>query len=438
MQTYYVKLTTKSPLHIGNGEVYELINIFVDDGYLYYFNEYKLYQSLNSEQKREFLKIVSNPLRLINFYNNTCKNYIKNSYLTKIKLGSEKIEKEYKKLKEYKNMEIFTIYKDPNSFLPTIPGSSLKGALVTLLGIFQPNASHLRRKLKISDALILPSNQEPIEIGIAKRKYRESGKERFPIKVEVLKENISFIFKIDVGDNLFNWKKLKEDSFNFYKERLKKCFPEMLNEFLRGGRNSIFLKIGRFSGRCFIVDKVNKIPKTFVVYKNQRFGDVEIENISEKEYFSLLEEHRLFWNERIKGIKDRIRKILEDKERKEKEIKKIREKNEKLREQEIEEAKISNNIEFIEKILVKYSLDPKIEKLLKERVVRLKENKREEKNKGLEKQANQEFQRLVNKKGKKGCEKLKEKFIKKWNKEKNHKNLPTILKLINNAKKFKC
>ncbi len=63
---------------------------------------------------------------------------------------------------------------------------------------------------------------------------------------------------------------------------------------------------------------------------------------------------------------------------------------------------------------------------------------KEEKPKGLEKQANQEFQRLVNKKGKKGCEKLKEKFIKKWNKEKNHKNLPTILKLINNAKKFKC
>ncbi|MFZ2968136.1 MAG: RAMP superfamily CRISPR-associated protein [Sulfuricurvum sp.] len=59
MQTYKLKLTALTPIHIGTGEVYEPTNFVIDNGYLYEFDEIKFYKLLDTKSKKVFMDVVS-------------------------------------------------------------------------------------------------------------------------------------------------------------------------------------------------------------------------------------------------------------------------------------------------------------------------------------------------------------------------------------------
>jgi len=70
MNTYYLKLTALTPVHIGTGESYEPTNFVIDDGKLYEFDEVLFYRGLSDVDKRAFDSKLSDWLAIIDFYKN--------------------------------------------------------------------------------------------------------------------------------------------------------------------------------------------------------------------------------------------------------------------------------------------------------------------------------------------------------------------------------
>jgi len=68
LHTFYLKLTTLSPLHIGTGEVYEPTNFVIDDGKFFLFDEVLFYKSLNPSDKRVFEQKLNDWMKIIDFY----------------------------------------------------------------------------------------------------------------------------------------------------------------------------------------------------------------------------------------------------------------------------------------------------------------------------------------------------------------------------------
>ena len=144
LHNHKLKLTTISPVHIGDGEMYEPTNYFIDDGELYYFDDTTLISQLNQTQLNDLMKIVSQPdsyQQLQLFYKREdIREVAKNITLYRVKVSKD-IEKNYNtslgkvKQREAKGNDVFnsltinTTIKTSN--LPYIPGSSFKGSLKT-------------------------------------------------------------------------------------------------------------------------------------------------------------------------------------------------------------------------------------------------------------------------------------------------------------------
>ncbi len=144
LHNYKLKLTAISPIHIGNGELYEPTNYVIDEGQLYYFNDTTLISKLNTQQIKDLMNIVSKnnsyqELQLF-YKRKDIKNLAKNCSIYNVPVA-EDIEKNYNeslgrvRQKEGNNSEVFNALSiNPTiktSFMPYIPGSSFKGALKT-------------------------------------------------------------------------------------------------------------------------------------------------------------------------------------------------------------------------------------------------------------------------------------------------------------------
>lgn len=146
MQTLKVYLTPLSPIHIGCGEDFEPTNYVIKDNKLYSFEASKL--GLSEPQRTRLMRILkevdSNSLQDVQIFfseSDVIELAIENSYLTTS--VSTEIANEWKnKLgktaqikgngqKEFNALEIERNSYIPYSYFPYIPGSSVKGAIIT-------------------------------------------------------------------------------------------------------------------------------------------------------------------------------------------------------------------------------------------------------------------------------------------------------------------
>ena len=257
---YKIKATTLSPIHIGTSEVYEPVNYVIDNGYLYYFDEYKFIKYVDKKELAN-CKHFSEVYRFVK----QNKDIAKNIFQYKVKV-SKQIENLYRfvglpkknpKTNQYQKdkfgnfiynqMQILKHFKTNN--IPTIPGSSIKGSIKTF---FDENIS-------VSDTTLIKAN---LEIGFAQRVYKNrlnNTKRGIAPMVEVVSKDSEFEFSINVN----NLDKLILNANRFYsKDKFYKNFKE----------NSFLLRVGRFVGREFMI-KHPKPTKTFSVYKQNRFDD---------------------------------------------------------------------------------------------------------------------------------------------------------------------
>jgi len=111
--------------------------------------------------------------------------------------------------------------------------------------------------------------------------------------------------------------------------------------------------------------------------------------------------------------------------------------SEKNYKKEFEKVMNSNDINVLEKFLEKVKNEDK--QAVVEKIQNLKaeiEKKKEDKFKQINQKALQAFNEVKSKKGSKGFEKAKDKFIKKWSKEKENKGSVFVLNLLEEVKKL--
>jgi len=450
MEKYRLKLTALTPIHIGTGEVYEPTNFVIDNGYLYEFDEVLFYKSLDDSSKQNFNNSLDDLFRVISFYKKEENiQKAKDIYFDKVSITKE-LEKRYKNQfnkdgtfnKNQLNIE--KNYKTPNTYITTIPGSSIKGAMETFLHTFskpEVASNEIRQKLKVQDCLAVKVLSE---IGIAKRVHKNPSKEaksKIPINLEIMKEGSQFICTIDTHLDI---KSIIKKAQEFYTNKKR------INTYFNVANNSFVMRVGKFSGKPFVVYKpeniVNSYGKevaTHTLYGNKEFGWIQVEVIDDNEYEKLYTLYKNLHNEKILEIKNRQKDInsfienqLQQKKelQKQQELKKQRKLQEEQKQKEVDfkEAKESESVEFLEKFILKYASEDI--SFYKQRLEELKVKQKENKLQLIEENAQKMYNEAMKKKGSKGFDKARKNFIKKYSKKSEHKNSEFILGLVEKLK----
>jgi len=356
LKSYYLKLTTLTPVHIGTGESYEPTNFVIDSGKLYEFDEVLFYRGLSDMDKRDFDSKLSDWMAIIGFYKKHTR-YAKE--LAEFECAvTQSVESKYKTVtnkdgtRNENQFEIHKTYKNPNTHRAIIPGSSIKGMLDTILGIYsspEVASNEQRQALVVSDALLMEGG---VEIGYSYRVHKnpsKAEKNRIPQIVEVIKPGSSFILQLK---SKFNFDTIKTKVETYIGQREER--PQGAHTY----RNSFLARIGKYSGKPFMVyhirDGKNSFGKpvaTHTLYEkgNMPFGWVKFELIDETGYIGYLasieaEEKSAY--EAIKQRQAQVREKIEQdrKERLKREAEKRRAEEQRLRElaeqKEKEEAKL--------------------------------------------------------------------------------------------------
>lgn len=364
LNSYKLKLTALTPIHIGTGEVYEPSNFVINNGKLYEFDEVLFYQSLNALDKKALETKLNNWMQIIDFYKSKISEAIKIANFSCV--STSKVEEHYKKIKNEdgsKNNNQFHIsktFKNPNTHRAIIPGSSIKGMLDTVLKIYPAkiNENEPRQNLIISDALLLGGN---VEIGYSYRVHKNPTKEAkssIPQILEIIAPASSFICHIKTE---FSFEKLKELMKSYRKEREGDFFEE--------DNRSFVARVGKFCGKEYMVDdskyftnSYGKPIATHTIYETgaQSFGWIRFELISDEEYQNSLKDIKIQEESYFKELALRQKDLLEiientkkqaQKEIFDKEQKKLKE------EQELENAKKIKAEELSKMSPVKQSIE---------------------------------------------------------------------------------
>lgn len=284
--TFYLKLTAVSPIHIGTGESYEPTNFVIDNGKLYGFNEMLFYHSLNDLDKKSFNSKLADWMQIIDFYKEH-KDIAKSIARFECQV-SKKVEEKYNTKinkdgkRNVNQLEINTTFKNPNTHLPIIPGSSIKGMLDTILGIYPTKSSNeVRQSLIISDALMLEGS---LEVGYCYRKHKDPNKESknaIPQILEIIKPKSTFLLTIKT---IFSLDEIKE-KLNFYHSSRKDSKYVQKGDFF-------VLRIGKYNGKDFMVDSMRdaknsygKDIATHTLYEGELpFGWLSAQSLTEEEY----------------------------------------------------------------------------------------------------------------------------------------------------------
>ena len=292
LNTYHLKITTLSPLHIGTGEVYEPTNFVIDEGKLCLFDEILFYQSLNIADKKLFNQKINNWMNIIDFYRSKSKEA---KAVAKFECEvSKKVESTYKKLrnkdgsKKQNQFQIAETFKNPNTHRAVIAGSSLKGMLDTILKIYakKVKSNEPRQRLILSDAMLLEGKTE---IGYAYRKHKNPSKTArsdIPQMVEIIAKGSTFVLTITTEHN---FKKIQEMMKAYHKDRRDSKYTQSANSFVA--------RVGKFCGKEYMVDNgknvLNSYDKpiaTHTLYESgDGFGWIEMEQITKDEYSSAIE-----------------------------------------------------------------------------------------------------------------------------------------------------
>ena len=341
---FRLKITTLSPLHIGTGEVYEPTNFVIDNHYLYEFDEVLFLQALSLLDRQQFNQKLNDYMQIIDFYKNH-KDLAKKIAYHKTKV-SKKVEETYNKNRNKDNsknknlLEIQKTYKNPNTHKAVVLGSSLKGMFDTVFQIYPKKVreNDRRQELIISDFLMLHGDTQ---IGYSYRRHKNptaKARSKIPQIVEIIDVNSSFVGLLTT-----------QYSFEDIQYKMKEFFSANSrdNNFFQITKHSFVTRIGKFSGKAFMVDNgenvrnsYNKPVATHTLYEDDSpFGWIKIELIDEKEYHNAIEvidkKNKEYYNDlqlRQKEIKETISKKKEERLQN----KKKREEDKKLEQKELE------------------------------------------------------------------------------------------------------
>jgi len=350
LNSYKLKITALSPVHIGTGEVYEPTNYVINNNLFYLFDEVLFYKSLSALDKDSFnYKLnLRDYMQIIDFYKAHRQKAIEVAHFECD--ASTEVQKAYNKQKnedgtENENLlEIQTTFKNPNTYRAIIPGSSIKGMLNTALQIYPAKIkeNNIRQNLIVSDAILLSGG---VEIGRANRRDKKpdkKSKEGINPRIEVIKPKSEFVFSID---SKFTFEEIKRALGRFHAQRKGSRYKE--------SQNSFIARVGKNVGKEYVVDDGRNVTNTYgrpagtnFLYssdtlKDEQFGWIKIELISEDEYKESLEniqaqEREYFDNlkQKQKTLKEKIQKIEQDAKAKKEAAKAALEAEAKKKEQE--------------------------------------------------------------------------------------------------------
>ncbi len=316
LKQYKLKITALSPIHIGTGEVYEPTNYTIDENRLFLFDEILFYKSLSDEDKIKFNQQLDDYMQIIDFYKSRKDHAKKISYF-ECRVSND-IQNAYNKQKnkdgsKNKNqLEIERTFKNPNTFRPIIPGSSIKGMLNTALQIYPKKIkdNDIRQELILSDAILLNGS---VEIGRADRKHKNPSKQSkggIYQRVEVIKPNSEFILSIN---SRFTFDDLKTSLRRFHSQRINSRYEETNSSFIS--------RVGKNEGKEYVVDDGRNVLNSFKkpvsthflynsnTLKDEEFGWVKIELISDTEYEKALKEINLQEQSYYKNLEQKQSKL---------------------------------------------------------------------------------------------------------------------------------
>ena len=346
------KITTLSPLHIGNGKEYEInFNLLYQNGFYYLYNEFDIVKFFISKNIQITINFESLKQLIEKFQDEIVKS---NLHIKKIK-----------SLLKSKNRLLEHI---SSQNMPIVPGSSIKGAIRTAYidkmfknGEFDEDIKKLEaiedeisqvennkekakkkksfiikdinkkinnktknlfKNLKVSDSLTDFDTQVFKSINIKKvkkyQKYRDKKIEKISNLVEAIKPNQEFFVEIDFNKefedlvdicNSFYLQKYENEFENYFLDREK--FKKIKLQ-----KNQFLLNIGRFGGaELKTIEDVRSLPRTGanvdfetttrtyalekdiqdnIFFENSLlpFGWVLCEFIEDEEYDRLLKEFR--------------------------------------------------------------------------------------------------------------------------------------------------
>ena len=140
LETYKLRLTAISPIHIGNGDVFNPTEYTIVGNNLYIFDTFQFIKRLTEKERQELVKVSHNALQLQRFFKEHRKIAIEASHITIPTVPSIAKEFEEKLGKVVQNeggrdrnvlnrLEIKAHIRTTRQLY--IPGSSIKGALKT-------------------------------------------------------------------------------------------------------------------------------------------------------------------------------------------------------------------------------------------------------------------------------------------------------------------
>ena len=381
---YRFEIETITPVHIGTGEVYEPTNFVIDDGYLYEFDETLFVKSLPLVEKNAFNRTIvgGDYFQIIGFYKNHVE-YAKKIAYNKTPV-SKKVEETYKKslnkdgTRNKNQLEIQKTYKNPNTHMAVIPGSSIKGMLDTVFGIYTPKVkeNEPRQKLKVADALMFDGASQ---IAYSYRRHKDPNKAaRNPIPqiVEVISKNSKFVVTIETP---LEFEQILKKFKRYYEQTDRK------SGFFETTKNSFSARIGKFSGKPFMVDNGENVRNSYgksvathtLFEDNSPFGWVVFRRIDNEEFqqkLNIVEEKTQAYfeelNKRQKEILEKIHKQKKEakKAKAEKEERLLAEQKAKEEEERKKQEALANMSPFereLQKIFEKDPNTPKTTLLLK-------------------------------------------------------------------------
>ncbi len=284
MESFKIKITTLSPIHIGNGEDYEAINYVIKDNYFYSFDEFLVIEELyKNKEKVPTENQLLDMYLLVEFFKSK-RDFIidKNLFITKIQ-----IEKDIAKLYENPfgqsrndddsmnqmliHQHISTINPKNGKFLPYIPGSSIKGSLQTVLNLSIEDS----QKFKISDSIgINIKNQIAWTVRVKKDKEEKDKKSKISQKLEIISKGSTLEFIISKQKKI-TFENIKNKLNNFYQKADNQQYINYIREIKKD--NQFLLRVGRYCGKNFIVKDLQDKPKTKSLFrKNEKDGKSEL------------------------------------------------------------------------------------------------------------------------------------------------------------------
>jgi CRISPR-associated protein Csm5 len=323
-KTYTLKVTALGPIHIGTGEVFELTNYVVDsvekDGKksykLFEFDEGDFYEALNQDERKTFLKLSSGrDLRAIYKFISMRKKMVKEIAFNTVSVLPEFAKEYLEKVGQFVQMEkgnsgvlndltIQKIYLDINTYLPTIPGSSLKGSISTAIqeGVYhqQGNKSYeekfpkrgsngaLLQYLQVSDTVV---KKQGVAIGYAvNRKRFKETKDSLSTRLQYINPTSEFevTLKMDEAQQDLNFNAIRQSCNEHYKPIFESLFDN--KEYIRGtlaqsflkheklelNENQFLLRVGKHSGaRAVTIKGMREIAIMQGKGNNSKFEDEE-------------------------------------------------------------------------------------------------------------------------------------------------------------------